>query len=178
MKRLVLTLAAIAALGSVSAIATEASAQPRHNDGGYDRHDNDRRGDNRGYDNRRGNDSRGYDNRRGNDDRGYGNRGYDNRRGNDNWDRNRHNGYYMNQRFYYGQPPVAYYGNPGYRPGYQRWARGQYLPNSYWGSNYVVYDYNRYNLRAPPRGYRWYNVNGDYLLAAIAGGLIAEALIH
>jgi len=176
MKRIALALAAIAAIGSVSAIATEASAQGRNDNRRGEHYDNDRGRDERGYDNRR--DNRGYDNR------GYDNRAYDNRRGHDNrrydnnWDRGRHNGYYMNQRFYYGPPPTAYYGNPGYRPGYQRWARGQYLPNSYWGPQYVVYDYGRYGLRAPPRGYRWHNVNGDYILAAIAGGLIAEALSH
>lgn len=158
MKRIALALAAVAAIGSVSAIATEASAQGRHNDrhdnGRWDRHDNGRHN---GWDNRRGNDNRRYNN---------------------NWDRGRHNGYYLNQRFYYGPPPAAYYGRPDFRPGYQRWARGQYLPQYYWGNQYVVYDYNRYHLRAPPRGYRWYNVNGDFVLAAIAGGLIAEALFN
>ena len=103
-------------------------------------------------------------------DRGY--------RQGERWDGARHNGYYMGSRFYYGPPPAGYYGRPDFRPGYVRWERGGYLPRSYWGPSYVVYDYGRYGLHRPPYGYRWYNVNGDYVLAALAGGLIAEALTH
>jgi len=140
MKRLILTLAAVAAVaGPMAAVATDASAQPR---------------DHRGSDRR--------------DDR------HDDRR----WDEHRHNGYFVGQRFHYGPPPAAYYGRPDFRPGYARWERGGYLPQYYWGRNYVVSDYGRYGLRRPPYGYRWYNVNGDYVLAAIAGGLIADALAH
>ena len=147
MKRLILTIAAVAAVaGPMAAVATDASAQPR--DHGYDRRD-DRR-----------------------DDR------HDDRRDDRRWDEHRHNGYYVGERFHYGPPPVAYYGRPDFRPGYVRWSRGAYLPQYYWGRDYVVYDYGRYGLRRPPYGYRWYNVNGDYVLAAIAGGLIADALIH
>lgn len=35
------------------------------------------------------------------------------------------------------------------------------------------------SLRQPPRGYRWVrNDGGDYLLAAIAGGLIAQVILN
>lgn len=182
MKRLILTLAAVASVAApMLAVSSEAAAQGRP---GYDRRDDGDRGryDNRGNDNR-GNDNRGY----GRDDRGGRDR-YDNRGGynggyngggynrpsvnNGRWDDRRYNGYYYNNRWSYGAPPAAYYGRPGYQPGYQAWRRGGYLPPSY--RSYVVRDYGRYGLRAPPRGYYWYQSGNDYLLAAIATGLIFD----
>jgi Ni/Co efflux regulator RcnB len=94
------------------------------------------------------------------------------------WDRGRHNGYYWNNRWYYGPPPATYYGHPGYRPGYAAWRRGAYLPPSYRGRGYVVHDYGRYGLRAPPRGYYWYRDGDNYLLAALATGLILDVIIN
>ena len=96
--------------------------------------------------------------------------GYDNR----GWDRGRHNGYYMGDRWYYGPPPQAYYGRPGFRPGYAAWRPGGYLPPYYRG--YVLNDYGRYGLRPPPRGYYWYRAGNDYLLAAAATGLIFDII--
>lgn len=57
-----------------------------------------------------------------------------------------------------------------------RWARGGYLPPAYRHRGYVVYDYGRYRLRPPPRGYYWYRSGNDYVLAAIATGLILDVL--
>ncbi len=90
------------------------------------------------------------------------------------WDRGRHNGYYYGNRWNYGPPPQAYYGNPYYRPGYNQWRRGAPLPAYYRG--YPVYDYGRYRLRQPPRGYAWYRAGNDYVLAAIATGIIFEII--
>jgi Ni/Co efflux regulator RcnB len=150
MKRLILTLAAAAAVAGPMAAATAAHADP------WDRHEDrwDRRDDRR--------DDR-WDRR---EDR------WEHR--DDRWDGGRHNGYYYNNRWYYGPPPQAYYGNPYYRPGYVAWRRGGVLPPSYRG--YWVDDYYRYHLRPPPRGYRWYRVGDDYLLAAITTGLIFEII--
>ncbi len=57
------------------------------------------------------------------------------------------------------------------------WRKGQRLaPNQ---RRYVVNDWNKRGLRAPPRGYRWVRENnnsGDYLLVAAATGLIASIL--
>jgi Ni/Co efflux regulator RcnB len=165
MKRLILTLATAATL----AAPVIASADDR---GGYDR---DRRGDRSEYrDDRR--DGR-WDDRRGGrseyrDDRRDDHRG----RKADRWDRGRHNGYYYQNRWYYGPPPVAYYDSPYFRPGYTGWSRGAILPPYYRG--YVVSDYHRHHLRRPPRGYVWYRVGDDYLLAAIATGLIFEIITH
>ncbi len=91
------------------------------------------------------------------------------------WDRGQHNGYTYQGRWYYGPPPQAYYGRPGFRPGYQAWQRGGYLPREY--RSYVVYDYGRYRLRPPPRGYQWVRVNDDFILEALATGLIADVLL-
>ena len=160
MKRLLLTIAAVAsAAGPMALSATDASAQDR---GRRDHHDRDWDRDRGHWDNGRHN---GWD-RRDRWDRS------------DRWEHGRHNGYYYNSRWHYGPPPVAYYGRPGYRPGYEAWRRGAYLPSYYRGRGYVVNDYYRYHLRPPPRGYYWYRTGNDYVLAAIATGLIFEVIAN
>lgn len=180
MKRLVLTIAALAAVAGPMAVATSAAAQDRHDRREWrdDRGRNNDRWENRGN---RGRDNDRWDNRgnRGRDDRARGDnrRWEDNRRwNNDNrrWDNNRYNGYYLGNRWYYGQPQVSYYNRYDYRPDYRPWQRGGYLPPAYRG--YVVRDYPRYRLRQPPRGYHWVQHNNDYILAAIATGLILEVI--
>jgi Ni/Co efflux regulator RcnB len=57
------------------------------------------------------------------------------------------------------------------------WRRGQRLAVNQ--RRYVVNDWNQRGLRAPPRGYRWVRESsnsGDYLLIAVASGLIASIL--
>lgn len=56
--------------------------------------------------------------------------------------------------------------------------RGRYLPNAYHGDRYVVRDYHRYNLGAPPRGTHWVRAGNDYLLVALATGIIAQVLLN
>lgn len=95
-----------------------------------------------------------------------------------NWDR-RDYGYRDYGRYNYGYryapPPRAYYGYAppryGYAPPYA-WRRGAYLPPAYGGV--YISNYGAYGLRAPPRGYRWHRVGNDYLLTAIATGLIFD----
>jgi len=78
--------------------------------------------------------------------------------------------------------PAPGYGGPRYREGFQDFAhgppgrlrRGQFLPPTERG--YVVGDYYRYHLRRPPPGYYWYRRGGDFVLAAIASGLIFEVV--
>ncbi|MET0541751.1 MAG: RcnB family protein [Variovorax sp.] len=65
----------------------------------------------------------------------------------------------------------------GYPQPHAEWKRGGRVPNEYRGRNYVVNDYRAYHLTAPPRGYQWVGVGGDYVLAAIATGLIAQIII-
>ena len=152
MKRLILSLAAVATLaGPLVAVATSAQAQSYGRDH-WDRGDGryDRSGDR--WDHRDGR----YDRR--------------------DWDRGRHNGYYYGNRWTYGPPPQAYYGNPYYRPGYNQWRRGAALPPYYRGA--PIYDYGGYRLRQPPRGYAWYQAGDDYILAAIATGIIFEIIAN
>ena len=93
-----------------------------------------------------------------------------------NWDRRdygrRDYGRY-NYGYRYAPPPRAYYPPPryGYAPPYA-WRRGAYLPPAYGGV--YISNYGAYGLRAPPRGYRWHRVGNDYLLTAIATGLIFD----
>ena len=39
-------------------------------------------------------------------------------------------------------------------------------------------DYRRHNLRRPPRGYEWRQSNGQYILAAVATGVIISAIMN
>ncbi|MDO9337253.1 MAG: DUF3824 domain-containing protein [Caulobacteraceae bacterium] len=162
MKRLILALTAAACVaGPMAMAATDAAAQNRdrweRRDDRRERRDDrwERRDDRRDYRRDRREDRR-----------------------ESRWDRQRHNGYYYRNRWHYGPPPSAYYNDPYYRPGYAAWRRGAYLPSYYRSNSYRVYDYGRYRLRAPPRGYYWYRSGNDYLLAAIATGLIYEVITH
>ena len=65
----------------------------------------------------------------------------------------------------------------GYPQPHTEWRRGGRVPHEYRGRNYVVNDYRAYQLQAPPRGYQWVGVGGDYVLAAIATGLIAQIIV-
>ena len=78
----------------------------------------------------------------------------------------------------------------GYREGYRDarrhdrrpphgWARGHDYRRGYRGPVYVVNDYHHYDLRRPPRGHHWVRDDrGNYLLVAVATGIIADLLLH
>jgi Ni/Co efflux regulator RcnB len=55
--------------------------------------------------------------------------------------------------------------------------RGDRLPVEYRHRNYVVDDWRAHNLSAPPRGYHWVQTGGDYVLVAIATGIILQLLL-
>ena len=44
--------------------------------------------------------------------------------------------------------------------------------------HYVVDDWRGHHLYAPPRGYHWVQSGGDYLLVAVATGIIASILLN
>jgi Ni/Co efflux regulator RcnB len=90
-----------------------------------------------------------YDERRQPDHRDYGNRAHNNER----WDER-------------GAGP-----NHDFR-------RGERLPVYYRHSQYVVDDWRGYHLSAPPRGYHWIQTGGDYVLVAIATGVIVQLLLN
>jgi len=67
-----------------------------------------------------------------------------------------------------------YYAPRGYQT--RQWSYGQRMPSYYRSNQYVVNDYGRYGLRAPPRGYHYVRSGDDVVLAAIAGGLITAVI--
>lgn len=61
--------------------------------------------------------------------------------------------------------------------GHHNWRKGERLPREYWGRDREVTDWRAHHLRQPPRGYHWVrDDSGNYLLAALAGGLIASII--
>jgi len=58
------------------------------------------------------------------------------------------------------------------------WRRGGHIPPEYRNRQYVVNDWRSHRLSAPPRGYQWVQVGGDYVLVAIATGIIAQLLLN
>lgn len=65
----------------------------------------------------------------------------------------------------------------GRHRGHKKWVRGQHLPHEYRGRGYYV-DYRAHHLRQPPRGYQWVRVNDDYMMVALATGLIASIIAN
>jgi Ni/Co efflux regulator RcnB len=55
--------------------------------------------------------------------------------------------------------------------------RGGRLPPEYRNRQYVVTDWRGHRLSAPPRGYQWVQVGPDYVLAAVATGIIANLIL-
>ncbi len=56
--------------------------------------------------------------------------------------------------------------------------RGDRLPVIYRTRQYVVEDWRGHGLRTPPRGYHWVQTGSDYVLVAIATGVILELLLN
>jgi Ni/Co efflux regulator RcnB len=56
------------------------------------------------------------------------------------------------------------------------WNSGERMGRTDWSSAKSV-DYRQHNLREPPSGYEWRESNGQYVLAAVATGLIASVII-
>jgi Ni/Co efflux regulator RcnB len=60
--------------------------------------------------------------------------------------------------------------------GYQAWGFGQYLPGSFFISDYVLYNYWAYGLEPPPPGFEWIRVGPDALLVQDGSGYILDAV--
>lgn len=90
------------------------------------------------------------------------------------WDNGRHNGHYRNNVWRRGPPPAN---QRDVVLGYQPWERGQRL--GYYNGRFQEVDYRQQQLRQPPRGYHWVqDDSGDYLLASVASGLIADVVLN
>ena len=143
-------------------VAASGSALAQRGDHGNDRYDNDRNGRAEQRDNGR------YNSHRSDSHRSDSNR-YDSNR-NDRFDRNdRKDRYYNAQNFR----------RDDYRGGGPRHdlRRGQRLSQEYRTNRYVVSDWRDRRLSAPPRGHHWVRTGNDYVLAAIATGIIAQVLL-
>ena len=81
----------------------------------------------------------------------------------------------------HGARPPAYRPPPGhaYRgagPNHN-WYRGSHLPPVYRTQHYVVNDWRAHRLHAPARGHYWVQNGADYLLVAIATGVIVQMVL-
>lgn len=56
-------------------------------------------------------------------------------------------------------------------------APGSPLPPGYQGEAYVVSDWQSRGLYEPPQGYGWRYVDGQYVLVAVATGIIAATFL-
>lgn len=87
--------------------------------------------------------------------------------------------YDRNLRYDRNHGPNEQYGrweDRGGGPDHQ-YRRGDRLPGDYRGRSYVVENWRSHNLSEPPRGHRWVQTGADYLLVAIATGLIVQVLL-
>jgi Ni/Co efflux regulator RcnB len=60
--------------------------------------------------------------------------------------------------------------------GAHQWKSGERMGHNNWRSARRV-DYRQHNLRQPPRGYEWRESNGQFVLAAVATGLISSIIL-
>lgn len=89
-------------------------------------------------------------------------------------DRDRDRGHYDN-----GWHGRGHYDN-GHHYGWRErseWRRGGYVGRYDWDRGRYI-DYRYYHLRRPPYGYEWREVNGNYVLAAVASGLIVSLIMN
>jgi len=61
--------------------------------------------------------------------------------------------------------------------GQHNWKRGEQVGYNDWRGAQPV-DYRQHHLRHPPRGYEWRDAGGQYVLAAVATGVIASIVAH
>ena len=59
---------------------------------------------------------------------------------------------------------------------HDEWKKGYHMKPEDWKRGQPV-DYRHYHLNSPPHGYEWREVDGNYVLAAVATGVIASAVV-
>ena len=57
-----------------------------------------------------------------------------------------------------------------------RWSNGDHMGYNDWSSAQPV-DYRAHHLRRPPNGYAWRESNGQFILAAVATGVVASIIL-
>ncbi len=81
---------------------------------------------------------------------------------------------------YRGPPPGHGPSHPNYYradPAPRHWGRGEYVPPSYRGRQYVIDDWRMHRLAPPPRGYQWIGVGADYFLIGVATGIVMQSVL-
>ncbi|VVE09631.1 hypothetical protein PIN31115_02547 [Pandoraea iniqua] len=76
-----------------------------------------------------------------------------------------------------GPPPRGHAGPAEDTWQHPEWRKGDRVPQQYRDRQYVVENYRDYRLQPPRRGYQWVGVGGDFLLVAIATGVIADMVV-
>ena len=71
-------------------------------------------------------------------------------------------------------PPQQHSEDRPQHHGYGGWHQGDH----YNGHRYVVRDWHRHHLNPPPEGYEWVQSGDDYVLIAIATGIIASIIAN
>jgi|HubBroStandDraft_2_1064218.scaffolds.fasta_scaffold804590_1 Ni/Co efflux regulator RcnB len=59
---------------------------------------------------------------------------------------------------------------------HDEWKKGAKMRDEDWKRGEHV-DFKERHLRAPPEGYEWREVDGNYVLAAVATGVIASVVV-
>ena len=60
---------------------------------------------------------------------------------------------------------------------HDEWRKGAQIQKEDWNRGQPV-DYRAHHLRRPPHGHEWREVDGNYVLAAAATGVIASVIAH
>jgi Ni/Co efflux regulator RcnB len=84
-------------------------------------------------------------------------------------DRDHRGGYQQNERYDNN--------NDHHYVRHDEWRKGRRMSQNDWRRGQRV-DYRAHHLRAPPRGYEWREVDGNYVMAAVATGLIASIIAN
>jgi Ni/Co efflux regulator RcnB len=70
--------------------------------------------------------------------------------------------------------PIYAQQHQGYATGGRAWRRG----DRYDGPREVVTDYDRYHLNRPPSGYEYVRNGSQFVLIAVASGVVADVLLN
>lgn len=86
------------------------------------------------------------------------------------------------ERFDHDRGDQHYRGDEHYRGDHhfvrhREWRRGHRLGHADWERGERL-DWRAHHLRRPPRGYEWREVDGNYVMAAVATGLIASIIAN
>jgi Ni/Co efflux regulator RcnB len=60
---------------------------------------------------------------------------------------------------------------------HSEWRKGYHMKKEDWSRGSAI-DWRARHLRAPPRGYEWREVDGNYVMAAVATGIIASVIAN